>query len=130
MKVTRSNIKKKKVFLDKMKATLCNITASCEAADIARKTYYEWMKKDEKFRQAVDDLQERDIDFVESQLKKQIKEGDTTATIFYLKTKGKNRGYSERMEFTGTVTTRIEDLTDEQIKAELEQIKAARDVSH
>jgi len=34
-------------------------------------------------------------------LHKQIGEGNTSATIFYLKTKGKNRGYVERQEITG-----------------------------
>jgi hypothetical protein len=38
------------------------------------------------------------IDFAESQLHKQIKEGNSTATIFFLKTKGKKRGYVERQE--------------------------------
>jgi len=30
----------------------------------------------------------------------QIREGNTSATIFYLKTKGKNRGYVERTELS------------------------------
>ncbi len=98
---TKSNNIKKKAFLAKMESTLGNITASCKAANIARSTYYEWMEKDPKFAKAVDDLAESNIDFAESCLKQQIKDGNTTATIFYLKTKGKNRGYIETNELIG-----------------------------
>ena len=87
-KVTKSNTLKKQTFLAKMKATLGNITASCQAADIARKTYYEWIEKDPDFKQAVEDINEESVDFAESSLKQQIKDGDTTATIFYIKSKG------------------------------------------
>ena len=38
------------------------------------------------------------LDFAESQLHNQIKSGNTSATIFYLKTKGKKRGYVEKSE--------------------------------
>ena len=43
----------------------------------------------------------------ESQLHKQILKGNTSATIFYLKTKGKNRGYVERHEHTGIEGTKL-----------------------
>ena len=38
------------------------------------------------------------LDFGETQLHAQIREGNTSATIFFLKTKGKRRGYIERSE--------------------------------
>lgn len=99
---TKSNSIKKKAFLAKMESTLGNITASCKAANIARSTYYEWMEKDPKFAAAVNELAEANIDFAESCLKQQIKDGNTTATIFYLKTKGKARGYIESHEIIGS----------------------------
>lgn len=121
---TKSNIKKKKVVIEKMKKTLGNITASCEAAQIARTTYYDWYEKDADFRAAIDSIAESCIDFAESQLFKQISEGNSTSTIFYLKTKGKKRGYVETTEITGKggkdlVPARVDvsKLTDEQLKA-------------
>lgn len=95
---TKSNINKKTVVIEKMKKTLGNITASCEAAQIARTTYYDWYEKDAKFRAAIDAISESCIDFAESSLMQQIKDGNPTSTIFYLKTKGKKRGYVEKIE--------------------------------
>ena len=40
-------------------------------------------------------------DFAEFELFKKIKEGNLTATIFFLKCKAKDRGYIERSEVTG-----------------------------
>ena len=44
------------------------------------------------------DIENVTLDFAESQLHEQIREGNVTATIFLLKTKGKKRGYIERQE--------------------------------
>ena len=98
---TKFRNKKKQAFLAKMETTLGNITASCKAANIDRKTYYNWLKADPAFAAAVEELSESNIDFAESCLKQQIKDGNTTATIFYLKTKGKARGYIETHEVIG-----------------------------
>jgi hypothetical protein len=48
------------------------------------------------------------LDFAESQLFKSIQNGSDTATIFYLKCKGKKRGYIDRAEVD--VTTNGKDL--------------------
>ena len=79
------------------------VTIACKEVDIARKTHYEWYNEDAEYRKAVDDLSDVALDFAESMLHKQIQEKDTTATIFYLKTKGKKRGYIERQEFDATI---------------------------
>ena len=75
-----------------------NIDASCKAFGISRQTFYNWKSDDEKFAKRISDVQEGLIDFVESKLMENIKDNDTTSTIFYLKTKGKSRGYTERQE--------------------------------
>jgi hypothetical protein len=56
------------------------------------------MKEDPEYRRAVTSLEGMALDLAESQLHGQILEGNTAAIIFFLKTKGKIRGYVERNE--------------------------------
>ena len=64
-------------------------------------TFYNYYNEDKEFKALVDDISNMSLDFAESKLLEQIKDGSTAATIFYLKTKGKKRGYVERQEITG-----------------------------
>ena len=59
------------------------------------KTYVE---KDEETKKAYENETESVLDLAESKLIENIKDNDNTAIIFYLKTKGKKRGYIERSE--------------------------------
>jgi hypothetical protein len=114
-KLNRTNTKKE-LMLKLLSQSGGIVSHACEKADISRVTHYEWMKEDEEYRAAVDAINEAQIDFAETQLMKLIKgathevvtaRGDVvevtdgpnpTATIFYLKTKGKKRGYVEKQE--------------------------------
>ena len=91
----------KKAIIEALEKSLGVVTTACKTVGIGRTQFYNWLKDDEEFARQVDDIQNITLDFAESQLHKQIKEGNTTATIFYLKTKGKKRGYIERQEITG-----------------------------
>lgn len=89
---------KKEAILKALENSLGVVTVACKQADIPRSTYYKWLKEDEEFAQSVKEIENIALDFAESQLHTQIKDGSTPATIFYLKTKGKKRGYIERSE--------------------------------
>jgi len=88
----------KKNLIEALEKTLGIVTTACKICGCNRDTYYTYYKQDEKFREAVDEIENLTLDFVESKLHKLIEGGDTAATIFYLKTKGKKRGYVERAE--------------------------------
>jgi hypothetical protein len=88
----------KRAMLDALEKSLGVVTAACKAVGIGRTTHYLWMQEDAEYKAAVEGLSDVALDFAESQLHKQIKEGNSTATIFFLKTKGKKRGYIERQE--------------------------------
>lgn len=98
----------KKAIIEALEKSLGVVTTACKIVGIDRTTFYRYLKDDAAFAQEVQDIENIAIDFVESQLFKQIKEGNTTATIFYLKTKAKKRGYVERQEVTGAEGEKIE----------------------
>tara|TARA_Y100001973_G_C5158352_1_gene312114 strand:+ start:393 stop:770 length:378 start_codon:yes stop_codon:yes gene_type:complete len=91
-------IKGKVAMLEALEQTLGVVTTACKMVGIERKTHYNWLEQDEDYMLAVKSIEDVAIDFAESQLHKQIKKGSTSATVFYLKTKGKKRGYVERQE--------------------------------
>lgn len=92
---------KKESLLKALEKSLGVVTVACKNADIPRSTFYKWLKEDTQFASEVKDIENIALDFAESQLHNQISGGNTSATIFYLKTKGKNRGYVERQEISG-----------------------------
>lgn len=109
---TKSDILKNNL-VEALEQSLGVVTTACKIVGCARSTFYEYYNKDSAFKDAVDELQNMTLDFVESQLHKQIQEGNTTATIFYLKTKGKKRGYIERREVEMNANVSTSKLSDE-----------------
>lgn len=103
---------KKEAFVKAYRETLGVIKYACEQVSISRRTFYNWLEADEEFRQAVEDVNEEGLDFAENALKKKIREGDTTSIIFYLKTKGKKRGYIERTEIDATIDERQREIEE------------------
>ena len=89
---------KKETFLKALKNNLGHISKSCIAANIHRRTYYSWIDKDNKFKDDCNDVSEGLVDLVESKLLENINNNDNTCIIFFLKTKGKSRGYIEKQE--------------------------------
>ena len=91
--------KKQKKFIEIYGGpALCNISATCEKVGISRRNFYYWKERNEKFREAIEDAEEKNIDMAETKLKHAILNDDMTAIIFFLKTKGKKRGYVEQIE--------------------------------
>jgi hypothetical protein len=92
---------KKQAMIEALEKSLGVVTAACKQVGIDRTTHYRWMEDDNDYKDAVNSITDIALDFAESRLHSRIKDGDTTSIIFYLKTKGKKRGYVERQEFTG-----------------------------
>lgn len=113
----------KKALLEALEKTLGVVTTACEKVGVNRSTYYDYYNNDEDFKNSVDSISDQALDFVESKLFERINgyehpedkvfnnngvemvvpvikhyPPDPTSMIFYLKTKGKKRGYIEKTE--------------------------------
>jgi len=73
-----------------------HVGRACAEVGINRSTFCVWQKTDAKFLEAFHDGYEELLDEWEAQLHRNIMAGDTTSVIFALKTRGKERGYTER----------------------------------
>lgn len=89
---------RKKAMLEALEASLGVVTAAAKKVGIDRTTHYKWMENDPAYKEAVEGINDVALDFAESMLHEAIKQGKEVSTIFYLKTKGKKRGYIEKSE--------------------------------
>lgn len=96
-KETRTDIQKK-AMIQAMASCLGIISTACKNVGISRQTHYEWMREDLDYAKDVKDVENITLDFAESKLHELIFEGNVASVIFFLKTKGKLRGYIERSE--------------------------------
>jgi len=77
------------------------LTLAAKKAGIGYTTLWRYTQDFPSVRQAVEEAKEQMTDFAEGKLFEQINKSNITAIIFYLKTKGKSRGYIERHEVGG-----------------------------
>jgi hypothetical protein len=96
--MNKSEQLKKEQLLEALTKSLGIVSTACLSVGVSRTTYYKYYNDDKQFKNQVDDISDIAIDFAESQLFELIKGGNITAVIFYLKTKGKKRGYVEKQE--------------------------------
>ncbi len=97
-------------FLRAYRESAGNIAHACKSANINRQTYYNYLEKFDTFKKECEDIKEENIDFAESVLMGEIRNKHMTATIFFLKTQGRNRGYVERqeMDVDGSLSLSVE----------------------
>lgn len=82
-----------------------NLSLCAKAIGIDRKTLDRWRVKYPELNTMMKDVEEGLIDLCESRLLQSINEGNLTAIIFYLKTKGKSRGYIEGQIINANIST-------------------------
>jgi len=102
MSVQQPEIWKEKL-LEALEQSLGIVTPACKAVGISRDRFYEYCKTDSEFKRKVDDINEVTVDFVENQLLKAIKDGDAKAIMFFMKYKGRKRGYTNTLDIEGNL---------------------------
>lgn len=76
----------------------CNMTATAAALDVSRSALMRWYRTTPRLKEEMDNAKESLLDIAESKLFQAISEGNVTATIFFLKCQGKQRGYIEKQQ--------------------------------
>jgi len=85
---------RKAAFLQGLTKNMGLVSKTLKDTSISRSEYDYWYAADLAFRADVEEVQARQVDFVESKLFLRINDGDTKAMIFYLANKGARNGYS------------------------------------
>ena len=75
------------------------VTSAARRLGCNPKTVYRNIERFPALKDVLTEARESTMDLVESKLMEAIEAGNLTAIIFFLKTQGKSRGYSERSEF-------------------------------
>jgi len=104
-----------------LKETKGLLTMAAHKAGVSYSTVKRYAAEFQSVKDAVHEAKESMVDFTESKLFEKIKNGDTVSIIFYLKTQGKGRGYTERqeVEHSGNIG-RATELSDDELYAIIE----------
>jgi AcrR family transcriptional regulator len=92
--------KHKEKLLKALEKSLGIVTPACKEVGVSRETFYRYYREDEDFKKVVDDINEITLDFAENQLLSKIKEGSERSILFYMKYRGRKRGYTDSLDIT------------------------------
>lgn len=106
--MSRRKIPSKQALIDALHECRGNMAAVGRRFNVARQRVSELVRADPKLQEIVEEETEAFIDIAEQLLYKHIVEGNIVATIFFLKTRARHRGYSEKFEITAISQHQIE----------------------
>lgn len=123
--------KKREEFLELYEKNACNVHRTCQKFGINRTTFYNWKNSDEEFKEGIEEADEGLIDDTESSLYHNITWGNVTAQIYFLKTKGKKRGWGEDGDVLVQTDSNIDlsQLTVDELKVYIDLQKKAQKVN-
>lgn len=104
---TNKSLQYKKELIDAMEICHGIVSDACKSVKVSRVTYYKYYKEDSEFKASIDEIEGVVLDYVEGKLFKLIDKGDVASMLFYLKTKGKSRGYIEKSEIDHNINVPV-----------------------
>jgi AcrR family transcriptional regulator len=114
-----------KDIIDSLEASGGLVAEASKLLGLSRRNfYYRFKKKPEKWQQVREDIANRNLDIAESKLMENIKQGKEASIFFYLKCKGKGRGYVEKQEIDMTHSLDARSRTE--ITSDMTEIEAAQ----
>lgn len=96
---------RKRAMIEALEKTMGIVVQACRIVGLDRGIHYDWYNTDKDYKSKVDSVKDIALDFAESALMKQIKEGNPTSTMYYLNNQGKSRGYNLPKETQQTSDT-------------------------
>ncbi|HVW99916.1 MAG TPA: hypothetical protein VHA52_05720 [Candidatus Babeliaceae bacterium] len=93
MKSQKSIAEKKQELITNLMKCGGIVTIACLRSNVGRTMFYEYINTDPEFAANVEQVQDAFLDYAESRLFDLMLTGDRAAIMFFLKAKGKNRGY-------------------------------------
>lgn len=95
------------VIIAALDATGGIILHAAERLGIVRQTLHRWISTDTELKAAQDEITEANLDLAESALMTAVKAGSIDAAKFYLRCKGRARGYGDHVEVASKVEATI-----------------------
>jgi hypothetical protein len=110
---TLTKKERQRIFLECYKRALNDTDALAllpPGVSISSPAVSQWKTRDPEFLQKYSEISISIREEIVSAFRKKVREGDTAAIIYGMKTVGKQIGFSERIQIEQTRTVKIEDL--------------------
>lgn len=94
-------------------------TAAASILKCSPNTVKNYVERNANLQQVKAEVEDMTLDLAETKLIMAIRDGNMNAVTFYLRTKGRARGYGDKLELAGKVKTATIDLStasDEQVR--------------
>jgi len=118
---------KQAAMLNALEANLGIVTIAAQEVGIARQTHYNWVAENPDYAAAVKSIDSVVLDFAENALHKNMALQKEASIIFFLKTKGRERGYREIVDTN--IKRDFAQMDDEEIDAMISEFQR-RDPSY